>query len=121
MTILKLYLIWVSNISIISLKIRSCLKQGSLTCDLLSLIHAVQHQTFKIFSLPLNVYCEVSLNLPMELVDLHCSENLKSKFHICPILDFHKNLVLPTGQFPNLIILSEHVWFSIPLNNCSPK
>ena len=39
----------------------------------------------------------------MELIDLQCSEDLKSKFFTYHILDFYKNHMLSSGWFINLI------------------
>ena len=61
--------------------------------------------TFKIFSSPFDVdWEEVPLQPQMKLV-LQCSEDLKSKFLTCYILDFYKNHMLPPGNSSNLITL----------------
>ena len=43
-------------------------------------IHAALHTTFKIFFLPFDVdYEKILLQMQIELIDLQCSEDLKSK------------------------------------------
>ena len=82
--------------------------------------------TFKIFSLPFDVdYEEVQLQLQMELIDLQCSEDLKSKFLACHIFDFDMNHVLLSGQFLNLITHTQQIVsmlaLHIAMNRHSPK
>ena len=66
--------------------------------------------TFKIFSSPFDIDREeVLLQLQMELIDLQCSEDLKSKFLVFHILELYKDYVHPSGQFPNLITHTQQV------------
>ena len=61
--------------------------------------------TFKIFFSPFDVdYEKVPLQLQMELFDLQCSENLKSKFLAWYILNFYRNHMLLSGGY--LIIIT---------------
>ena len=54
------------------------------------------HPNFKIFLF--DVHCEeVPLQLQIELLDLWCSEDLKSKFLACYILNFYKNHMFLSG------------------------
>ena len=45
----------------------------------------------------------------MELIDIQCSEDLKSKFLACHILDFNKNHVPLFEWFPNYITHTQQV------------
>ena len=66
--------------------------------------------TFKIFSSPFDVDCEeVPLQLQMELIDLQCSEDFKSKFLACHILNFYKSHVRLFGLFSKLITHTQEV------------
>ena len=61
-------------------------------------ICAALDPTFNIFFLPFDADCkEVTLQLQMQLIGLQCSEDLKSKFLACHIVNFYKNHVLPSG------------------------
>ena len=42
-------------------------------------------------------------------LNLHWSEDLKSKFLACHILNFYMNLIIPLGWFPNIIIHTQQV------------
>ena len=52
---------------------------------------------------------EVPLQLQMELIDIQCSEDLKSKFFAFHILNFYKNYVFPFGWLPNIIIHIQYI------------
>ena len=80
-------------------------KQESQTCRLLVTLKAyLCDSSFNfqnvLFSSLFDIDCkEVQLQLQMEFIDLQCSEDLKSKFLACHILNFYKNHVFPPGQF----------------------
>ena len=65
--------------------------------------------TFTIFSSPFDADCEeeVPLHLQMEVIDLLCSEDLKSKFLAYHIINFYKNHMLPSGWFSSLLTPSK--------------
>ena len=58
-------------------------------------------------------YEEIPLQLQIELNDLQCSEDLKSKFLACHILIFYKKktnpCVVPSGQLSNLVTHTQQV------------
>ena len=81
-------------------------------------IHVAPEPTLKIFSLSFNIDCEeIPLQLPTELYDLLCFEDLKSL--ACYVLDVYKNHVLPFGRFlqPFFSYTQKHP----AVNSCSRK
>ena len=60
----------------------------------------------------------------MELVDLQCSDELKSRFAAVGHADFWRKHILPTKRFPGLVdIAMRTVAHSAPLiavSSCSP-
>ena len=75
-------------------------------------IYVTLHPIFKIFSLSFDVDCK---EVPL-LIDLQCSEDLKSKFLACHILNFCKNQVFPSRWFPYPIITSSKEWAHLALH-----
>ena len=66
-------------------------------------IYLALHPTFEIFSPLFDVdFEEVPLQLQIEIIDIQCSENFKSKFLDCQVFDFYKNHVFLSEQFPQL-------------------
>ena len=68
---------------------------------------------------------EVPLEMQMELLDLQCSKDLKSKFLAFNILDFYKNQELPSGWLSNHITLTQRAESMLAqdtaVNNSSAK
>ena len=57
----------------------------------------------KLFSTPFDLSeLSVPINFQMEIIELKCNDNLKSKFNACKnVTEFYKN-VLPSKDYPNL-------------------
>ena len=59
---------------------------------------------FKLFTWPFDVDVESALSqVQMELVDLQCSDELKSRFAAVGHEDFWRKHILPTKRFPGLV------------------
>ena len=59
---------------------------------------------FKLFTSPFNVDVESAPSeVQMELVDLQCSDELKSRFAAVGHADFWRKHILPTKHFPGLV------------------
>ena len=97
--------------------------QGFSTMWHLRPYHVTLHQIFRIFSPPSDVDCEeIPLQLQVELIDLQYSQDLKSKFFVCHILDINKNHGLPPfGWFPNFITDTQQVVSMFGTTYCYEK
>ena len=59
---------------------------------------------FKLVTAPFDFRVDdAPANLQMELVELQCSEELKAKFNTSSPLPFFRDLILPSGNFPEYI------------------